>query len=251
MNTTPHAIDIMPRTTDGALKNPLDFIESNVVIAVREHTRQVTRGHVSESTRIAVTVRSLAPKAFETYSDPANNLIHVPLSKFGASSQFLCKQTQLFKPALHTPVAHPSHVYIACVALRVRREVLKDQLSIALGTPHPTAQTISDTLTGLRDSAIRNDIRDSDLPGQLAVLESADLTAADVPVNVTPNYLRDYHTDVLTRHRREMASLPANIIDADAWLADWFEACTPAFPDSKSWLTKALMWRDMACKTRD
>jgi hypothetical protein len=249
VNTTANFIDVLPKATDKDLKNPLDFIDVNVVIAVREHTNHITRGHIGSNERISVAVRSLAPKAFENYADPATALIHVPLSKYGEKSQFLCRQTQLFKPALKTPVVHPSHVYIACVALRVRRAILQDQITIPVG-PFPTEQGIRDSLISYRDTAITRDIQNSDLNGQLALLESADLTGTDVPVNITPNHLRDYHRDVLARHRREMASLPANIIDADTWLADWFDACTPAFPDSAAWLTKALMWRDMACKTR-
>lgn len=248
MNTnTPTAfVDVLPCATLKDDKNPLDFIDVNVVIAVREHTNRVTKGHVDTNIKFQAAVRALAPKAFEHYSDPSTTTAYVPLSKFGEKSQFMCKQTQLFRPALNTPVVHPSHVYIASVALTVRRVVLQNQVTVATQRLL-TADNIASAVESYRSSAIAADIEDSGIARQLAALdnvgEQATLTASTLN-------LRAFHADVLTRHRREMASLPAHIVDADAWLADWFDACTPAFPDSASWLTKALMWRDMGCKTR-
>lgn len=249
--TNTNFIDVLPKANaKGALLNPIDHIDVRVIIAVREHARAVSLGHISEQNELEVGIMSLAPKAFDTHFSTSNGARIVPLSKYGEKSQFLCKQTQLFKPST-TPVVHPSHVYTAIVALEVRRRIVIDQVTLSSGNKL-TADALALSMAAARNSVIAESLNENDLTTQLDRMLDAPIDPDSKPtVTLDPKPLVAFQQDVMERHKRELAGLPANILDPDKWLADWFAALVPAFPASASWLGKALMWRDMACKERE
>lgn len=247
--TNTNFIDVLPKANAKvALQSPLNFIDVRVIIAVREHARAVSLGHISEQNELEVGIMSLAPKAFDTHFSTSNGARIVPLSKYGEKSQFLCRQTQVFKPTT-TPVVHPSHVYATVVALEVRQRIIHDQVTLSSGNKL-TANDLALSMAAARNAFISEVLENSSLTDQIGKMLDAPLDPTPT-LAVDPNPLFVFQQDVMERHKRELAGLPANILDPDKWLADWFTALVPAFPASASWLAKALMWRDMACKERE
>lgn len=249
MTPEPAFIDVTRNTAYAY--DPLIHLPQLVIIAVREHAKRVTQGRLPAGNIITLpmSMHLLAPKAFVSFVLPTN-ANDVPLPKVSVKSAMLSRQVQVFKPALRTPVVHPVHVYTAVVALRVRRHLLRENLTLG----GSTKDSLDELLRRARDYNIEETLSDESVKTQLVSLLAANPGNTPITepptITINPGLLNTY-LETRATHERELTYLPANCLDADAWLADWFDMLTPVFPETQEWLTKALMWRDLSCQMRD
>ena len=228
-------------------QKPTDRIDIGYIVAVQNYTRRVTMGLVNMPVTMTLSIRALPPKAFASVFWPYQ-CNHVVLPQTGVNSARMSLQTQIFAPALNTPLVHPHHIYAAAAALAVRQTLLLYNITLASNTSHNYEENFAASLTRHKRDALALDLDASNIADQIL---AADLdVAGPTSVLVFSENIRKYKTDVLERHVAQMAALPANLLDGDAWVAQWLDALTPAFPDSDAWRTKALLWRDMACAKR-